>query len=456
MVGPEDALERLLRSGWSERVRRFRQTGRGVVLDEVPEALNELLNLKAVELERLLNAGGIRPPELRHPDGQRVNRVTADLVVQIFGGSLDGTSAPLPTTPEAALRRAAALDREVIRVESELNQVPEERRALLSITRERLTTERQQLVRIAPRLRRVPRPRGLKPFGLVFTAYIDAGKGNPLLSKGGGKPPRAGNLLGYSASAGAGFAISATDRATGKRTRDPYLTTSLKTGALSASHTLKRGETGFGASVTPAHFSVGYGPIAGRYVEFSPAMNVLPSLVLGERYIAIGKSVARWGGERRWWGTGLTFQLGIRGDPIQEVTGPLVERCFRLYDAIQRRRGAKGESSRRGHEHGAEHFGGEERRVAGCNRGTPEPPRRGDRSEAVFDGPGVHRTSSLTRTASGAAHPPSGLRGLGSLNTSARTPLHSSSRISRSPSECSTRSARHDPSGGSSCHPAPS
>ncbi|HZH04218.1 MAG TPA: hypothetical protein VEY30_10555, partial [Myxococcaceae bacterium] len=74
----EDALDRLLRSDFAARVWKFRETGSGVSLDEVPAVLSQLLDLNSAELERLTAILGFRAKDLRHPNGLLIGRITAD------------------------------------------------------------------------------------------------------------------------------------------------------------------------------------------------------------------------------------------------------------------------------------------------------------------------------------------------------------------------------------------
>lgn len=300
-------MDGLLRSPLGARFRQIEAGAEPLTLEEVPQALDALLDLDASQLRQLLQALGFDVLQLRHADGSRVRRITADLVVQLMGRR-DNLGAPLPTTVEAVDRRLDAFE-----------------------PGEGSSRERNSLLGLRRALEQVPRTTGWGEMGFLALAGWDVGHANPIEERGNIGRYLGGSLLGHSFGLAAGITLSEKNRHTGRRTFAPTASTTARSGLLTGGYSWEPGNGGIGFSFTPANAAIGYNPFAGRHIFLNLPMVV--SLCIGERYLAVGWSAKRWSREvGHGYRTGPSFIVGLRGDPVQHLTGPVIRWCFRYAD----------------------------------------------------------------------------------------------------------------------------
>ncbi len=328
----EDRVERLLRGGFRARIDRFLETGSGVTLEEVPEALDGLLDLNVTELERLVQKMGFDVLQLRHRDGSPLGRLTPDFVVQLLGGMREGQREPLPTTPEEAELRLKAVERQARALRSAPAATDLGRRSDLLAKLETLQNQHEALTSVRDELRALPRVKGRGELGLVAAVMYSVGSDNPLRERESGKPPLRGKLLGHSVAIGAGLGLSRVDRFTGKRKVVPYAQLSADMGLGGVTYTLKPDERQVDASFRPLFLTIGNDPVCGRHIYFAPPLGF--SFTVGERFVGIG--VPFWTRSLKGWlKGGPSLLLGLRGDPIQHFTGPAIRWCFKLYEGFK-------------------------------------------------------------------------------------------------------------------------
>jgi len=324
---PSGKVEALLDSPLGGRLKRIRAGETALTLEEVPDALDSLLELNAVELRELVQVLGFEVLQLRHADGSPVRRLTPDYVLQLMGGSQEGLEAPLPTTVAEVDRRIDALRRK----ERSLGQI------IGPAELQRILRERERLVGMRGRLLRMPRVKGPGQVGFIALASWDVGHPNPVAGRGAPGKYLGSSLLGHSAGAAAGISVSERDRHTGRRKITPVASSTVRTGLFTGGYSWEPDNKGFGASLTPANGAIGYSPFCGRHISI--ALPMVSSLCIGEQYIAIGRNLKRWSRELgAGYRTGPSFILGLRGDPLQHVTEPMIRWCFQHLDRSKRRR----------------------------------------------------------------------------------------------------------------------
>lgn len=333
----DDRVERLLKNGFAERVRRFQAEGVALELEEIPQVLDGLLDLNCTELEQLIERLGLESTELRHADGSPLGRITPDYVIQLLGGNRHGGFNVLPTTPAQATHALEALAVRAQDLTRKMNSTTGPAREQLRAQAAELHERRAKLLAVRDRLRDVPRARGWQELGMVGTVMLRAGKENPLGENG----PWRGKLMGYSSSVGVGFGLSRVDRHTGKRRFVPYAQITSDMVAGGVTYTLKKDERTVDTSFRPYFFTIGTSPVCGRHIYFAPPLGF--SFTIGERFLGIGLPLNRFRGGKmlvpgRHLDVDPILMVGIRGDPVQNFTNPVIRWCFRTYEALKRRR----------------------------------------------------------------------------------------------------------------------
>ncbi|HZH04281.1 MAG TPA: hypothetical protein VEY30_10875 [Myxococcaceae bacterium] len=351
-------------------------------MSEAPRVLQQLIPLDATQLGKLAELLGFPLHELRRSNGMPVGRITPDLIVHLLAGEGSAGHRSKLADPKKAARLMSSLDQRTLRLsrardaaqaridklENRLGaaagagdkypsrverQLSLERRRLSSLNEEldelrvrsqRLTgirdrvarrgftpvpttpkealrqacaleaassgEQREDLLGLYNELLQVKRPHGVQEYGAMVEGALQAG------IKG---------LVGVGP--GLGLNLSPADRVTGKRTVTPHAELGMLAAVASASYTAKPGESGKGGAINLPFINFGFKPTWGRY--FSIQVPLVGAIILGERLVGLSafrKNPLKvwkedWGKRKVQGNAGLT--LGISGDPVQNVTGPI-------------------------------------------------------------------------------------------------------------------------------------
>lgn len=268
------ALDKALSEGLAERIEVFREVGRAIEHREIPEVLDQLLDLSAVELEKVVEKLGFRVMDLRHNDGSRVTRVTADFVVQLMGGVKEGRVSSLPTTPSAVIKQIGELDDRSKGLIKRWEKANESSRKEIEEKLKAIGEEKKGLPPLIEPLSTLKRVHGAQQIGLLAQFNINNQDVRTI-----------GTLANSTFGGGVGFSISPVDRNTGKRKFRPNANLGMHSFFGGPDFTLAEGATGPGFHQSFFGVLAGYKPLFGRYVSWQPPGK--PSVYFGERYVGI-------------------------------------------------------------------------------------------------------------------------------------------------------------------------
>ncbi len=277
----KSALDKALEAGLSERIEVFREVGKAIEHKEIPEVLDQLLDLTAVELEKVVEKAGFRVMDLRHNDGSRVTRVTPDFVVQLLGGVKEGRVSSLPTTPETVIKQIGELDDRAKGLLKRLEKATESSQPEIEAKLKAIQEEKRGLPPLIAPLSGLKRTHGMQQIGVVCQFNIN---NQDVRTRGG--------IFNSTFGGGVGFSTSEVDRHTGKRKTSPNANLGTHSYVGGPDFTLAKGETGPGFHTSVLGVLGGYKPLFGRYISWQPPGK--PAFYLGERYIGISLYPVDW------------------------------------------------------------------------------------------------------------------------------------------------------------------